>query len=365
MGSGVFEQFDLVVGAGDNFGVANDDGADRYLVGVVGEAGLAQRFAHEIVVAGEIDFRHLPDATGFVRIRQVNNETGIADISAGRARLRVTGADRVAFLHGQCTNDVKRLRPGESCYAAFLTAKGKMRGDAHIVCLDDAFLLEASRGLLPLLEKFVITDDVTIEDVSTTMNCYLLIGRESLEGHAPSWPRTAAKADATERVPPDLDLPAGAMNFASALGVGVISPTGLDATMSDETLEVLRIEAGIPKFGLDMDENTIPNEAGLEKRAINYEKGCYIGQETIARIKTYGHVNRRLVQLQVQSAEVPKRHERILAGEREVGQVTSAVHSVRLGKPLALGYVRGEFAKAGTELSINQSKAEVLRICGE
>ena len=95
----------------------------------------------------------------------------------------------------------------------------------------------------------------------------------------------------------------------------------------------------MPRWGMDMDENTIPNEAGLEKRAINYDKGCYIGQETIARIKTYGHVNRQLVQMAFTGQDVPARGDKIVADVREVGQVTSAVFSSRLGKPLALGYV--------------------------
>jgi folate-binding protein YgfZ len=272
--------------------------------------------------------------------RLAQESFGVADLSRERTRLRVTGADRVAFLQGQCTNDIKNLPVGQSCYAAFLNAKGKMRGDAHIICLADAFLLEASARLAASLEKFIITEDVVIEDLSASLGDWLLIG-----------PKAAA--------------PVGAVNFSSALGVGVIAtaaPPG--QPISAETLEILRVEAGLPKFGVDMDENTIPNEAGLENRAINYEKGCYIGQETIARIKTYGHVNRNLVQLRVEGADVPKRGEKILAGDRDVGQVTSAVRSVRLGKPVALGYVRREFAKPGTKLNLGDQQAEVLRLCG-
>src|SRR5271169_3651246 len=97
-------------------------------------------------------------------------ETVIADLSAARIRLRATGADRVEFLHGQCTNDIRRLQPGQSCYAAFLNAKGKMRGEGQVICLADAFLLEVNPGLPPSLEKFIITEDVTIEDVSASMH---------------------------------------------------------------------------------------------------------------------------------------------------------------------------------------------------
>jgi folate-binding protein YgfZ len=262
----------------------------------------------------------------------------IADLS--RTRLRVSGADRVAFLQGQCTNDVNKLAVGQGCYAAFLNAKGKMRGEGHIICLPDAFLLETSEGLRPSLEKFVITEDVVIEDVSATLGEWLIAGS------AP------------------VPLPADAVTFLHPLGTGVISATPLVPTLSVEELEMLRMEAAVPLWGVDMDENTIPNEAGLEGCAISYDKGCYIGQETIARIKTYGHVNRHLVQLKLAGGAVPARGTRILAGDKEVGTVTSAVRSARFAAPVALGYVRRELAKAGAIVTVGGNQAEVIRLCG-
>jgi folate-binding protein YgfZ len=276
-------------------------------------------------------------------------ETLIADLSVVRNRLRVTGADRVEFLHGQCTNDIRRLRAGENCCAAFLNAKGKMRGEGQVICLDNSFLLEVNPALAPSLEEFIITEDVTIEDVSTALGEWLVVGDGSGE------------------------VPAQTVTFRHPLGWVVISKVPMTATIGEETLEVLRIEAAVPKWGVDMDENTIPNEAGLETRAISYDKGCYIGQETIARIKTYGHVNRRLVQIAIEPQApkafgvppIPARGDKLLVDGREVGQVTSAVRSSRLGKPLALGYVRREFATAGAKLNWNNEMAEVLRVCGE
>jgi tRNA-modifying protein YgfZ len=265
----------------------------------------------------------------------------VASLTYERERLRITGDDRVGFLHGQCTNDVKRLAAGESCYAAFLNAKGRMRGEGHIICLPDAFLVEANPGLAPSLEKFIVTEDVTIENVSATLGEWLVVGERAES------------------------VPANAVTFRHPLGWGVISSTPMTETISPETLEVLRIEAALPRWGADMDENTIPNEAGLERRAISYDKGCYIGQETIARIKTYGHVNRRLVQLSANTDELLVRGEKILDGGRVVGEITSAAFSSRLGKSLALGYVRREFATAGVQLKLNDQTAEVLRICGE
>ena len=266
---------------------------------------------------------------------------GVADLSVVRERLRVTGTDRVQFLQGQCTNDIQKLSAGQCCYGAFLTAKGKMRGEGHVMCLPDAFLLETSPGLRPALEKFIITEDVAIEDVTGVYGEWLAIGG----------------ADA----PP----PAGAVLFEHPLGAGIVGAGRMTATIGPEELEALRIEAGVPRWGMDMDENTIPNEAGLESRAISYDKGCYIGQETIARIKTYGHVNRQLVQLALETDVTPARGGRILDGAREVGQVTSAVRSQRLGKPLALGYVRRELARTGIKLRIAETNAEVTKVCGE
>jgi folate-binding protein YgfZ len=265
----------------------------------------------------------------------------IADISAARNRLRVTGRDRVEFLHGQCTNDVKRLRVGESCYAAFLNAKGKMRGEGHIICQADAFLLETSPGLAQSLERFIIAEDVVIEDMSGALGEWVVIGE------------------------PKPHMPANAVTFPQALGLGVISVERITETLEAGALEVVRIEAGVPQWGVDMDENTIPNEAGLEKRAISYDKGCYIGQETIARIRTYGHVNRRLVQIELTGQNVPARGDKILLDGHEAGHVTSAGFSSRLGKALALGYVRREFATAGVTLKCDDQTVEVRKVCGD
>lgn len=252
----------------------------------------------------------------------------IAELTTERTRLRITGADRVEFLHGQCTNDIKKLPVGGDCYVAFLNAKGKMRGDGHVLNLPGELLLETSPGMQAALEKFIITEDVLLEDVSERYRQYLAIG----------------------------ETPAG-LTYRHPLGFGVLSTAVLPVSLDAGALEALRVEAGVPKWGVDMDENTIPVEAGLVS-AISYDKGCYVGQETIARIKTYGHVNRHLVQLALEATG-----QQILAGEKEVGQVTSTAYSNRLGKRLALGYVRREFAGNGTKLSVGGQPAEVIKQC--
>jgi folate-binding protein YgfZ len=248
---------------------------------------------------------------------------------------------------------VKRLRAGKSCYAAFLNAKGKMRGEGHIICQPDAFLLETNPGLLPSLERFIITEDVIIEDVSDKLGEWLVVGRVPSRGDG------FAPAEDSEPA-----MPADAITFSHPLGVGVISATPMVATVSAEDFEILRVEAGVPLWGVDMNETTIPDEAGLAGRATSYDKGCYVGQETIARIKTYGHVNRRLIQCKVDGAEVPDRGAKILAGDKEAGHVTSAVRSPKFGGPLALAFVRRELAKPGTLVTVDGNQAEVIGLCG-
>lgn len=231
-----------------------------------------------------------------------------------------------------------------------------MRGEGYIVCQPDVFLLETSAGLQPSLEKFIITEDVVIEDVSEELHAYVLID-------------DSRRAEAAR--PTEADLPVGRAapsplraEFEHPLGTGLITSELYSPTVTAEQLDILRIEAGIPKWGADMDENTIPNEAGLEARAISYDKGCYIGQETIARIKTYGHVNRHLVQLRLDGGAVPAHGTKILDGNKEVGAVTSAVQSTRFGAPVALGYVRCELAKPGVVVTVSGNQAEVIKLCG-
>lgn len=246
---------------------------------------------------------------------------------------------------------------GSSLQAAFLNVKGKMRGFATVVNLPDAFLLVAEAGNAPSLaaslEKYVITEDVVIEDVSGKLGQVTMVGELPVEGME----AVGVECGFRHLIVPAGDM-AGLMERCERAGA---------QRVNEDVLEAMRIEVGFARYGLDMDENTIPVEVGLEKRAINYDKGCYIGQETIARIRTYGHVNRHLVQLVVEGPAAPVRGTKIFADEREVGAVTSAAMSAGLGKAVALGYVRREFAVNGTKLKLDgpdQVGAEVIKLCG-
>lgn len=252
--------------------------------------------------------------------------TRIADLSQTRRRLRMRGADRVTFLHGQCTHDIRRLRPGEHCYAAFLNPKGKMRGDGDILCLEDAFLISTHADLQPTLERYIITEEVVIEDVSAELPEFALF---------------------------DSPPPVAPLRYDNRLGgwnVIGIRPEG--DLMDAEELERLRVEAGIPLWGVDLNENVIPIEAGLQRWAISYDKGCYIGQETIARIRTYGHVNRHLCQLA--GPQPPARD-----------AVTSLVWSPAQNRFVVLAYLRRELAKPGTTVTVGGVPMEVIKRCGD
>jgi len=302
---------------------------------------------------------------------------GVIDLSA-RSRLCLTGLDRQRFLHGQVTNDIQRLKPGEGCYAALITAKGKMQSDLNVFCLADELLLDFEPGLTTLVtnrfEKYVIADDVQIVDVSEPYGLISVQGPAAaaalsqlrLLPELPGAPFQIAKA-----VRPDFDelyvanhrrygvegfdlfAPAQVLEnlWAQVLDAAAVEgggPAGCRAT------EVVRIEHGLPRYGQDLDESNLPLEAGIEGRAISFKKGCYIGQEIISRIRTYGQVTKALRGLRFSDTltNLPARGQKLYSGEQEVGYVTSACRSTSLKAVIGLGYVRKEANQVGNRLKL-------------
>lgn len=308
--------------------------------------------------------------------RALRERAGVTDLSC-RTRLCVTGKDRQRFLHGQVTNSILDLDPGEGCYAALVTAKGRMVSDANIYCLAEEYLLDAEPGyarvLSDRLNQYIIADAVEVVDVGASY------GLLSVQG--PLAAETIAAAGLGIGVPGQLlaftqvrhpahgemlcvNHPRGATLgfdlFVPAEAVGRVlealggAAAGLGGRLCGwDALERVRIEAGVPRFGADMDATTLPPEAGLDQRAISYRKGCYIGQEVIARIRTYGHVARALRGLRLSGdAALPEKGDRLFHGDQEVGTITSATVSPTLGSTLALGYVRREHNAIGTALEV-------------
>src|SRR5579884_2179031 len=307
----------------------------------------------------------------------LRESAGVLDLSF-RSRLCLTGTDRARWLNGQVTNNVKDLRAGQSCYAALVNAKGKLQSDLNIYCLPDELLLDFEPGLTASvaqrLEKYIIADDVQVVDVAQQY------GLLSVQG--------SKAAEVVQRLGLFQDVPAEAMHFTSikdatlgelylmnqprvgTKGFDFFVPTPALGAVMDKliaaarevggracgwtALETARIEAGIPRFGADMDESNLAPETGIESRAISYNKGCYIGQEVIARIRTYGQVARSLrgLRLADELKHLPKKGDKLFHNGKEVGFINSAVKSPSLKANIALGYVRKESNQPGTHLSL-------------
>jgi folate-binding protein YgfZ len=331
---------------------------------------------------------------------------GVIDLSF-RSRICLTGADRVRFLHGQVTNDVKKLHVGEGCYAAITTAKGKMEGDLNIFALTDELLLDFEPGLTEKisqrLEKFIVADDVQIVAAAPHYGLLSVQGPQAADvinalglfgwGERPREPLAPLTPDGSSVASPH-QLPAKTFDsikiFDATLGeiylvnnprlgtggFDLFVPNNSLGAVADKLIaaakqiggraagwtafETERIKAGIPRFGADMDETNIPLECGIESRAIVYNKGCYIGQEVINRIHSVGHVTRELRALRLATTleSLPKKGDKLFHAGKEVGYVTSAVKSPALNALVALGYVRREANQIGNELTLRTAAGE-------
>jgi folate-binding protein YgfZ len=309
----------------------------------------------------------------------LHETAGVIDLSF-RGRICLTGADRVRFLHGQVTNDVKRLAVGQGCYSAITNAKGKIQSDLNIFALQDELLLDFEPGLTPLLterlEKFIVSDDVQVVDASPHYGLLSVQGSKAeaviraLETFSslPNSPLTCVKlSDPTlgeiylmnhsrlgaKSCGFDLFIPNDALEKIAGKLISATKSIG-GCACGWNAFEVARIEAGVPRFDADMDETNIASECGIETRAISYNKGCYIGQEVLNRIHSIGHVNRELRRLRFGNdlKTIPARGEKLFLGHKEAGHITSSAFSPRLNRVVALGYVRREVNAIGTELVV-------------
>jgi aminomethyltransferase len=286
-----------------------------------------------------------PPAAQSTEYRAAREGAALHDTSE-RDVLRVTGDERGSFLHGMVTNDVEGLPVGGSCYAAMLTAKGAMVGDLRVLKREADLVLDTGKGRGPavrdFLNKYLISEDAEIHD-APELAVLAVVGPKA--------------EDVVARFPADAVLG----RFLSLLtGVDVLVPRArvgeLLALVADvprlshDTVEVLRVEAGVPVFGVDMTETTIPLEANLD-RAIHLQKGCYIGQEVIARATYRGQMNKKLMGLLLGEASAGPGTE-LRLGDRKVGWLTTVVRSEAKGQVAALGYVHRDFLAPGTQLDV-------------
>ena len=342
----------------------------------------------------------------------LHESAGVLDLSF-RGRICLAGNDRVRFLHGQVTNDVKKLAVGSGCYAALTNAKGKMECDLNIFRLADELLLDFEPGLTgkisQRLEKFIVADDVQIMDAAphygllsvqgpradtvvraiglfaeipvellgsakisdATLGELYLMNQPRLAGSAGILPAGASDESVTTRRR-DAGAPrlAGFDLFIPNHSLGAVADKLIAAArqiggraVGWQAFETARIESGIPRFGADMDETNLPPECGIEGRAVSYNKGCYIGQEVINRIHSVGHVTKELCGLRLAGdlKSLPQRGDKLFHDGKETGYVTSAVKSPEHqsgGGNIALGYVRREANQTGNELTLRTAAGE-------
>ncbi len=264
-----------------------------------------------------------------------------------RAKFQITGTDRIRFLNGQITNDLRKASETVAIEACVLNAKGKLNAHIFVSIQGDSFLVDAGpelrETLRARLERYVIADDVQIEDVTYQFSLFHVLSEElptAEHGRVVSVRRFAE---------PGWDIWSDAARH-DALWQQLSSAFGF---VDSAAAEVMRIEQGIPRWGCELTEEIIPIEANLEQRAIDYEKGCYIGQEVISRIKMSGQTNKRLCGL-VSLDDLPLQPAMKLAtastAGKEAGWITSAARSERVGKEIALGYVKRGFNRPGTKL---------------
>jgi tRNA-modifying protein YgfZ len=299
-----------------------------------------------------------------------------------RAKFNVSGADRLRFLNGQLTNDILSLQPGSAIYACALTAKGKLCADLFVGATKESLSLDAEavlrKSLAARLEKYIIADDVTLEDVTEAFGLFHLVDVEEPIGGTED--RVGVGIYRRGGVQ-ELDLPSDVVrivcNRFGVPGMDLWFPAD-QTTMVMERLqespidakaaENLRIEQGIARWGSELSEDVIPNEAGLDLRAINYFKGCYLGQEVISRIKSVGHVNRHLRGFRPASDVVLGIGDKLFADEqstKEIGLITSIGHERFLGRTIALGYARRGFDTPGSTLQVRRNNTLIgaIEVC--
>ncbi len=273
-----------------------------------------------------------------------------------RGLLELRGADRHTFLQGMVSNDVSALAPGDVRHAALLDSTGHILADLHVHAFPDALLIETDPACLPTLhetlDKFLIMEDVTLADVSDRWAILSVLGA----GAARLTNLLGEKHPLSIPFAPGFDLWPPAAHKAAAWEV----LTAAGATpLDDSDAEALRVEAGIPAWGRELSPSILLPEAGMDD-AVSYTKGCYVGQEIVARLHARGHTNRALRQiLLAEDAPIPLTGATVHVPEdgpepgREIGRITSAVASPKQGgQSLALAYVRKEYLADGTPVSI-------------
>ena len=305
----------------------------------------------------------------------VRQGVGIADLSH-RGRIRVTGEDRVKWLQSVISNDILPLAAGQGLYSSFLTHKGKMLSYFRVYALPDSLMLEDVGEIgdttFQALRKFLLYGTkAKMENCAETWGLLLVSGPKAAELIKAAFgadinglksleflmqeiggqQALLIRTEETGETDIEILLPADQLVTAWDRLWSAGEPMGLKP-FGTEAREALRLEAGLPRAGADLTDEIVPPEANLEGKAFSLSKGCYPGQEVVARMDTYGSLRRRLVGLILRDPVLPPKGAKLFSGEREVGWVSSAAHSPSLGFSIALGFPLRDFTTPGTALTV-------------
>jgi folate-binding protein YgfZ len=313
---------------------------------------------------------HAAGTTGYRALRE---HAAWIDLSE-RGKLYATGEDRARLLHAMTTQQVEQMHPGDGCYAFFLNAQGRILGDANLFCLADSFLLDTEPGtrrkLFEHIDRYIIADDVTLEDATERLATVGIEGPdaaavlEKLGAPAPeaesaslAWgERLVARASST-----------GAGGFFVILPlpqkdefIAALDAAGVPRATPDDARTV-RIELGHPRYGEEITERYLVQETG-QLHAVNFSKGCYLGQEIVERVRSRAQIHRVLRRLEIAGTEAPASGAKLKAADsnNDAGEIASAVFSPALGHIAAMAYVRTPSAEPGTELRWDGALVRVL-----
>jgi folate-binding protein YgfZ len=313
-------------------------------------------------------------ATEYSAVR--DGGAGLIDLS-NRGRLLISGSEAVMFLNGLITNDMKALAVNTWMPAAFANVQGRLLAVVRVIHRQDGFLIDTEDvthdTVLKTLERFTLAGDFHVTDLTNETVSLSVQGKSAgsiiktvFSDHSAVERREVAMAKlanghqvtiirATHTAEDGFDLFVD-MNDARELRESLMKAGAQD--VSSETLETLRIEAGIPRYGIDMDETTVVTEANLDE-AVSFSKGCYLGQEIIVRIKHRGHVAKKLTGLILGEVELEPGAKVLSADDKEIGRVTSATFSPQLDRIVALGYLKYDYLAPGTKVEVFAGEAKI------
>ena len=308
--------------------------------------------------------------TGYKALRESAAWRDLSD----RGKIRMIGEDRKRLLHAMCTNHIEDLEPGQGTYAFLLNAQGRILADVHVLCLEDALLLDCEPELREVifkhLDQYIIADDVTLEDATEATATIAVEGPEAgkvLESLGAGVPESAESWVAWGGIS---DTMVARIDLTGAGGFLIITPAeqaeGLKSKLrelpvpeaSAAEARIVRLEHSKPRYGDEITDQYLVQETG-QVQAMHFTKGCYLGQEIVERVRSRGQVHRNLSGLLIEASEAPAAGTKLTQGDADAGEIVSAAYSPALEKVVAMAYVRTPQADAGTELSAGGVKATV------